>query len=190
MQDTTTQEPAGHPPEVALLQRWIRASGRSNRRVAMDVQDLGQYLTAEHGFSFPEATLRNMLAGKKPALAPPWRMAAVALVCGGTPDELDAIGRSDAAQELRDLRVAQQQVWGTTEVLEVQPPPGTEPDTARLLVPIPTELPAVERDQVRRTAQEFISLLLSLEPEERELALANSAQFAELLHRHRRTREG
>ncbi|WP_336214491.1 hypothetical protein [Nonomuraea sp. LPB2021202275-12-8] len=179
MHDTPSPDDrAGLPPESLLLRQWIEQSGLAGRRVASAVTDLAQYLTTEYDFRLPESTLRNMLAGKQPALAPPWRLAAVGLICGGEPEELETAGRPDAAEELRTLRAAR------PEVMEIQGASGA-PDTARLLVSIRKDMPPAERDQVRRTAQDFIELMVAMTPEERDLMMANAETFAELMRRHR-----
>jgi hypothetical protein len=174
-----TPPPDAHtdlPPESLLLRQWLERSGLTARRVASAVSDLGEHLSTEYDFRMPESTLRNMLAGRVSTLAPAWRLAAVGLICNGEPEELDAVGRPDAAEEFRLLRTAYR------EVLEIH---GESASTARLLLSVSKDMPPKERDRLRRKAQDFLRMMSELTPEERDLAMANMESFADLMKRHR-----
>ncbi|MEV4806828.1 hypothetical protein AB0K18_43110 [Nonomuraea sp. NPDC049421] len=175
MHHTPPQDTAHLPPESLLLRQWIERASLTVRRAASALSDLSERLmSTEHDFRIPESTLRNMLAGRPASLAPAWRLAAVGVVCNGTPEELEAAGRKDAAEELRTLRTAYR------EVLEVH-----GENTARLLISVSQDMPPRERDRLRRTAQDFLKMMSDLTPAERDLAMANLESFAELMKRHR-----
>lgn len=90
------------PPEAVLLKKWRQRADVTRTELARRISALADNIGGRLR-RVPESTLRNMERGRPGSLRPAWRLAAAALVCGGTAQELAAAMRQDAARELEDL---------------------------------------------------------------------------------------